>query len=97
VRAERRAGQLLKETEKAKGSAGQGRPKKGGSAKTPPKKAPTLADIGVTKTQSSRWQKLADRSEKDWSMAPQSVCHLLVSVRSGAERARVEGVLLRIG
>jgi hypothetical protein len=67
MRAERRAGELLGETEKNKGTRGQGRPKKGGSKKEPPKSAPpTLTDLGVTKKQSSHWQKLADISAKDF-------------------------------
>ena len=46
--------------EKNKGSRGGGRPSKGGSKELRPKDAtPKLADLGVTKDQSSRWQKLA--------------------------------------
>src|SRR5262249_37772564 len=60
MRTERRAGELLAEMEKNKGSRGQGRPAKGGSTKRPPNDdAPKLADLGVTKTQSSRWQRFA--------------------------------------
>ena len=46
IRAERKAGKLLKGMEKAKGAA----TKRGDIA------SPRLADIGVTKKQSSRWQ-----------------------------------------
>lgn len=67
LRAERRAGELLRQMEKAKGSRGSGRPKKGGSAKRPPKSsARTLADLGISKTQSSRWQRHAAMTEKDF-------------------------------
>jgi hypothetical protein len=57
LRAERRAGQLLRETEKAKGTIKQG--------DTLPQShdvttgAQTLADQGISKKQSSDWQKLA--------------------------------------
>ena len=66
VRAERRAGQMLAEMEKAKG----GRPKTG-SPGVPVKV--TLSEVGVSKKQSSRWQKLAavpdDQFEKAVSAA----------------------------
>ena len=64
LRAERKAGVLLKAMEKAKG----GRPKKTG-AKTAPVSEPGLADLGVTKKQSSQWQKLADVPLKDFDKA----------------------------
>lgn len=67
LRAERRAGELLRETEKAKGSRGQlsGRNSSGGSTVLPPEsKAPTLKEIGITKTQSSRWQQAASLPEE---------------------------------
>jgi len=53
MRAERRAGQILRETEKAKG----GRPTKTGRATLPVPE--TLAAHGISKTQSSQWQRLA--------------------------------------
>jgi hypothetical protein len=63
LRAERRVGELLKETQRNKGARGEGRPKKGGSSVRPPKDGtPRLSDLGINKTQSSRWQKLADIS-----------------------------------
>lgn len=59
-RAEIRAGELLREMAKNKGTRGDGRPKLGGNSELPPKDtSPKLADLGVSKTQSSRWQKLA--------------------------------------
>ncbi|MFL5253255.1 MAG: hypothetical protein ACJ8AI_10240 [Rhodopila sp.] len=57
LRAERRCGQLLAEREKARGVLKQG--------DTLPQSQPattgpeTLSDLGISKTQSSRWQKLA--------------------------------------
>ena len=59
LRAERRLGELLRETPKATGTAGQGRPKKGGSKTEPPKPVPTLSDSGISKKLSSRAQELA--------------------------------------
>ncbi len=56
VRAERKAGQMLAEMPKATGKAGQFT---GGHIVVPPVKEKTLADIGITKNESSRWQKLA--------------------------------------
>jgi hypothetical protein len=60
MRAERRAGEMLREMEKNQGTRSQGRPKKGGSSARPPKDdTPKLSDLGITKTQSSRWQRIA--------------------------------------
>ena len=63
LRAERRAGQLLIEMEKNPGTRGEGRPRKDGtkirrSANTTANR-PKLEEIGVTKDQSSKWQRLA--------------------------------------
>ena len=52
IRAERRAGELLAEMEKNKGGKGEQRPYRSGD--TTSKK---LSDLGITKDQSSRWQK----------------------------------------
>jgi hypothetical protein len=56
LRAERRAGELLVAMDKAKG----GRPSKTGAATEP---VSTIADLGITKKQSSTWQRLADVPE----------------------------------
>jgi hypothetical protein len=60
LRAERRCGQLLREREMAKGA--QGNPGGQGAAivRSHGETAQTLADLGLSKTQSSRFQKLAD-------------------------------------
>ena len=63
IRAERRAGQLLLDMEKNPGTRGAGRPRKDGTRFTRSMKStaqkPTLEEIGVTKDQSSKWQRLA--------------------------------------
>lgn len=62
IRAERRAGELLIAMEKNKGTRSQlrGDVPVGGRAPTPPRDAtPKLADLGISKTESSRWQELA--------------------------------------
>src|SRR5437879_6245350 len=60
LRAERRAGELLAEMEKQHGSRGVG--KKVESSDTTPLPV-KLEDIGVTKDQSSKWQRLAKIEE----------------------------------
>lgn len=54
LRAERRAGQLLRDMEKLRG-----RPEKASPATT-------LSDLGVSRDQSSKWQKLASIAEDDF-------------------------------
>jgi len=78
IRAERRLGELLRETVKATGTRGKGRPNLGGSKMEPPKKTggtkseppvsdtPTLASLGIDKKLSSRSQKLAAMPEKQF-------------------------------
>jgi hypothetical protein len=64
LRAERKAGQLLKTMAKAKQRETGGKPKR--SHRATVKK---LADLGVSKTQSSRWQHLADVPEEKFEQA----------------------------
>jgi hypothetical protein len=59
LRAERRLGELLRETPKAKGTEHGGRSKKDGSRKEPSNPTPTLADSGISKKLSSRARTLA--------------------------------------
>lgn len=65
LRAERRSGVLLKERDKAKGAAEPGTdrgatPSHAASASKP------LAELGISHTQSSRWQKLAEVPEDEF-------------------------------
>jgi N6-adenosine-specific RNA methylase IME4 len=67
LRAEIRAGELLLEMEKAKGGE-QHHKRPTGTTEVP---VPTLKDFGISKNQSSRWQKLAalDESEQEARIA----------------------------
>ena len=56
--AERRGGELLAGMDRHKGTAGQGRPKKGSHNATP---KTMLSDLGLTKSQSSRWRRRTGR------------------------------------
>lgn len=70
IRAEARCGELLREREKAKGTAGLGRPPIGGRTMQPPNsETATLADLGISKTQSSRFQQLAQVPANDFERA----------------------------
>jgi hypothetical protein len=62
LRAERRAGQMLAEMEKAKG----GRPAENPSRSVTGFPKQTLDDLGISRPQSSRWQKLASIPEEDF-------------------------------
>jgi len=65
---------MLKSTERAKGSAGQGRPNLGGSKTEPPKNdAPTLSDLGINKMTSSLAQKLSALPEAEVTAIKTSV------------------------
>lgn len=71
LRAERRAGEILRDMPKNTGNAGNGRPSKlGGNIVLPPKDdTPTLSDIGLTKMQSSRFQSIASIPELSFEQA----------------------------
>jgi phage N-6-adenine-methyltransferase len=69
LRAERCAGELLAGMEKAKGTRGQliGRSVIGGNITEPPiDEIPTLPEMGISKKQSSQWQKLAGLDEPEF-------------------------------
>jgi hypothetical protein len=66
IRAERKAGQLLREMKNAKG----GNPNLPNRSKTVTGWEPkTLAKLGITKNQSSDWQKLARMPDADFEKA----------------------------
>jgi len=60
VRAERRAGELLRDTGKDKGGGDTST----GSRARPVQTVPTLSDMNITKDQSSQWQRLASVPEE---------------------------------
>jgi hypothetical protein len=60
LRAERRAGELLKQMDKNQGGVGG---KTGSKGRPALDSRATLADLNINKSQSSRWQKLADMSK----------------------------------
>ena len=71
MRAERKAGQMLKQMEelgvrKGRGGSGANQHQQKSHAVTI---APSLADLGITKTQSSQWQKLGAMSQRDFNLA----------------------------
>jgi hypothetical protein len=83
LRAERRAGELLAQMEKNKGAAGSGGPGRGKKNPVASRDRvlgapPKLADLGVNKSQSSRWQRLAgvpaDDFEEFIASAQQKAC-----------------------
>ena len=67
--AERRAGQLLGDMAKNPGTRGEGRPKKNGSKNRRSSGTtaypPTLDDLGISRDQSSKWQRLARLFDDD--------------------------------
>jgi hypothetical protein len=72
VRAERKAGEMLAQSNKATGGqyGGNGRPVVDGQATRPATDAPPrLADIGISKDQSARWQSLAGMSDEHFETA----------------------------
>ena len=72
VRAERRCGELLADMDKATGARGQlnGRDSSGGSVVRLPEPASrTLDQMGITKDQSSKWQRLAAVPEAEFEAA----------------------------
>lgn len=68
VRAERKAGEMLASMEKSHGSRFNGRNEDGEVRRSHDDTA-TLADIGVSKIQSSRWQQLASMSDEHFEAA----------------------------
>ena len=63
--AERKAGAIIKKL-KEDGEIAPGQPKKNGNEEVPYSDRTILSDLGVTKNQSSNWQKLADLPEEEY-------------------------------
>lgn len=69
VRAERQAGEMLAAMPKSQGVKFNGRAADGSFRQSHDDSAQTLADVGVTAVQSSRWQQLASMSEDHFEAA----------------------------
>lgn len=69
VRAERKAGELLAVMPKSTGARFNGRDENGSVRQYHDDSAQTLADVGVTPVQSSRWQSLASMSDEHFETA----------------------------
>lgn len=80
VRAERRAGQLLAEMPKQHG----GHAAKARSHDTTEVIPPTLSDMGISKDQSSRWQKLAAVTEEKFEQAVSAAKEIAGEVTTAA-------------
>lgn len=103
VRAERRAGELLQAMPKNSGQQTQFKPKTGGPKKVPPSREPlTLSDLGISKNDSSTWQKLAAIPEPEFEAAvaekkasgePLNTRSLARDRSLSATRERLSGVL----
>jgi N6-adenosine-specific RNA methylase IME4 len=92
MRAERRAGELLREMEKNKGARGGGeKDAPRGRLVKPRDTTPKLSDLRVTKSQSSRWQRLADMDSETFEARVETAKRKAVNVLDGAgKRTRQE-------
>lgn len=69
VRAERKAGEMLAQMPKAQGERFNGRDAEGNFRRSHDETTETLADLGVSKVQSSRWQQLASMTDEHFEAA----------------------------
>jgi site-specific DNA-methyltransferase (adenine-specific) len=92
LRAERKAGELLAKMDKPSGGQVSGKKKKiDGRRSTPSNRPPTLSDLGITKTQSSKWQRLADLKQDDFEAKVERAKKKSLSAIDGtAKRDRAE-------
>ena len=84
IRAERRWGQIYREAEKAKGAKEPGT--KRGKVTRSPGTTASLEDLGVSKNQSSRWQKFAESSDKQFETALNKAGSMGVPTSAGVMR-----------
>jgi hypothetical protein len=90
LRAERRAGELLRATELNKGAAGNPGGRGAALVQRPGATAqPRLEDMGISKAQSSRWQKLAVVSEDTFERA-------IAATKAKQARLSTAGVLRQL-
>jgi ParB family chromosome partitioning protein len=88
VRAERKCGELLADTPKAKGSTLAGKDSIGSPIVLPPNGVQTLSDLGISKRQSSEWQKLAAVPDAQFE---QAIAEQEVPSASGVLNHRAQG------
>ena len=67
IRAERKAGEMLREMKLNGSRQNHGRPRTGKSSKR--SDAPTISNLGISKDQSSQWQRLAEIPEDEFEEA----------------------------
>jgi hypothetical protein len=92
LRAERKAGKLLRAMKKAKGAAQPGIGRAGGTRSDGPT---ALRDLGISKEQSSNWQKLADVPEDEFEAAlvdPTQTPSTIGIIRSAEEQNQLPRV-----
>ena len=80
--------------EKNKGARSQSHPKTGGSTERPPviDPRPKLSELGISKTQSSRWQMLADLKPDEFEAKVERAKRKAVSVVDGTAREVIREV-----
>lgn len=100
VRAERRCGELLRVTEKNKGAAEPGTQRGTTPSNGTTASAPTLADMGLTRDESSRYQQLADMPDEHFETAVATAkatagevttAFMLRAAKTRAKRRAVQG------
>lgn len=87
IRAERRMGEALRDAEKPKGGGDQRSDHRSAST-TGEKSAPTLAEIGITKDQSSRYQQIA--------AIPQETFETAIEAHKGADEPLSAAAVVRV-
>lgn len=102
LRAERKAGELLKKSEKAKGARGNPGGQGATVVRSQDDTAQTLAEMGISKSQSAKWQQLADISGGRAGLArlpevpvsQKERAHRVSPLKSNHDRCRERSLLL---